>query len=422
MMDNKEFTGYANSFQAIARLGLESISSLMKHLGNPQDDLKFIHIAGTNGKGSISAFLQNILTDSGKVCGKYISPNMISVCERISVDGKDISEAEMNELMETVKTAADKVKSELDTYPTQFEIWTAAAFLYFKKSNCDIVVLETGLGGRKDATNVIAPPEVSVIAHIALDHTEYLGNTLAEIAFEKAGIIKENPDKAGITVSAIQAPEAEEVLEKICRERNNRFVVAKVPTSVSFSADGEVFDYDDLKGLCSHLLGTHQLDNASVAIEVAKALEIPERFIKSGIKKARNIGRFEIISKSPLTVFDGAHNPDGMRTLSESLNRYFPEKTKTVIMATMGDKDFSGSLSELEKVSNIKEIFTLTVRDNPRALSAGSFAEKITESFMPATACSGFSEAIAKASADMIVICGSLYLYKDYYDYKKGTV
>ncbi len=413
----KNFTDYANSFQAIARLGLESIENLMKQLENPERGLKFIHIAGTNGKGSIAAYLQSILTDSGLRCGKYISPNMISVCERISVDGNDISEAEMEALMQVVEAAAEKVHAELDTYPTQFEIWTAAAFLYFKKTSCDIVVLETGLGGRKDATNIIPPPELSVIAHIAADHTEYLGNTLAEIAFEKAGIIKDHGGKEGCTISAIQAPEAATVLEKACRERNNRLIIAKKCRPVSYNAGGEIFDYGELKSLTTHLLGAHQLDNAAVAIEAALALGIDEEHIRSGIEKARNMGRFEIIEKNPLTLFDGAHNPDGMRALSAGLNRYFPEKSKTIIIATMGDKDISGSLKEMKKVKNIKEIFTLTVRNNPRAMPAERLAEVLTANGLTAEPKGSFAE--ISPSGDMMVICGSLYLYKDYWEEKK---
>lgn len=415
-METKNFMGYANSFQAIARLGLESIENLLAHLGNPEHDLKFIHIAGTNGKGSVSAFLQSILTDSGLKCGKYISPNMISVCERISVDGINITEEEMESLMQQVKSAAELTKQELDTYPTQFEIWTAAAFLYFSKTACDIVVLETGLGGRQDATNIIPPPELSVIVHIAADHTEYLGDTLEKIAFEKAGIIKEHSGKTGITISAVQETEAMNILEKVCIERKNRLVTAKKCRSVSYSSDGEVFDYQGIKNLTSHLLGVHQLDNAAVAIEAALALGIEEKHIRSGIEKARNIGRFEIISNSPLTLFDGAHNPDGMRALVAGLNRYFPDKTKSVIMATMGDKDISGSVNELKKLGNIAEIFTLTVQDNPRAIPAQKLAELLNTNGFKAEPRNSFAEILPNIKGEMAVICGSLYLYKDYFE------
>lgn len=412
-MKSKEFNSYANSFQAIARLRLESIENLLSHLGNPEKKLKFIHIAGTNGKGSVSAFLQCILTDAGIKCGKYISPNMISVCERISVDGNEISEAELEKLLETVRKAAAKTEEEINEYPTQFEIWTAAAFLYFSKKECDIVVLETGLGGTRDATNIIPPPVISVIVHIAMDHTEYLGNTLSEIAGEKAGIIKSG---SKCTVSAIQEKEASDVLQSVCRERNVPLITAASPESVSFNENGEYFNYKNIKNLHSAMLGVHQTANAAVAIETALQLGISEEYIRTGIEKARNIGRFEIISKNPLIVFDGAHNPDGMKTLVNALNRYFPEKSKAFIMATMGDKDISGSLEELKNVSKINTVYTVSVKNNPRAMAADKLCETVNKAGLRAVSCTSISQAVSMCSDDMTVICGSLYLYKDYND------
>ena len=187
---SSDFKKFANSFQAVARLKLEGITCLMKHLGNPQDDLKFIHIAGTNGKGSVCNFLQNIFSDAGYRTGRYTSPNLISVCERISVDGELISQVDIDRIMKVVENAAKAVEVEIGDFPTQFEIWTAAAFCYFKEQKCDIVILETGLGGVRDATNVIKPPVAAVITTIDVDHVEYLGNSLTGIAEAKAGIIK----------------------------------------------------------------------------------------------------------------------------------------------------------------------------------------------------------------------------------------
>jgi len=177
-MTNNSFKSYANSFQAIARLRLESIECLLNHLGNPQNDLKFIHIAGTNGKGSVCSFLQCIFQDAGYLTGKYTSPNLISVCERISVDGENIPQNELDDVLAKVEKGVRLVEKDLGEAPTQFEIWTAAAFLYFKARKCDIVILETGLGGTRDATNIIPPPLASVICRLDLDHTEYLGKTI----------------------------------------------------------------------------------------------------------------------------------------------------------------------------------------------------------------------------------------------------
>ena len=417
-MKNQEFSKYANSFQAIAKLGLDNIERLLSYLDNPQNDLKFIHIAGTNGKGSTAAYLQCILTESGKKTGKYISPNMISVCERISVDGKDIPEAKLNRILENVRIASEKCKADSGVTVTQFEIWTAAAFLYFKEQLCDIVVLETGLGGRKDATNIIPPPLVSVITHIAMDHTEYLGDTIEKIALEKAGIIK-NPAKGkGFTVISNQSPEVLDVFKKVALERNNELIITDTPQPVSGDENGEIFNYREIKNIKTMMLGRHQLDNAAVAIDVALYLGIDEEFIKRGIEKARNIGRFEIISTDPLIVFDGAHNPDGMTTLKDSLNRYFPDKTKSFIMATMADKDISSSLDILKNVKNLQEIFTVTVRDNPRAMASEDLAKLIKNAGFKATPSKSISDTLSGITTDMVVICGSLYLYKDYYDEK----
>lgn len=413
-MKQKEFDNYANSFQAIARLRLESIDRLLFHLGNPQKQLKFIHIAGTNGKGSVSAFLQSILTSAGYRTGKYISPNMISVCERISIDNAEISENDLKRFLGKVKNAADIVNGEFNEYPTQFEIWTAAAFLYFLEKECDFVVLETGLGGTRDATNIIPPPAVSVITHIAMDHMAYLGNTLGEIAFEKSGIIKAHASGKGCTVSAIQAPEAYEVLERVCQERSNILITAEKPESISGDENGEYFNYKGIKNLHTNMLGIHQLDNAAVAIETAKYLGISETDIKTGIEKAKNIGRFEIVSKNPLIVFDGAHNPDGMKTLVNALNRYFPKKTKSFIMATMQDKDISGSLEELKNALNQTTVYTVSVSDNPRSMSAEKLCETVSNAGLNAVPCKDITEALSNCKDDMTVICGSLYLYKDF--------
>ena len=419
-MADENFIKFANSFQAVAKLRLKGIERLLYHLDNPQEKLKFIHIAGTNGKGSVAAYLQCILTDAGYKTGKYISPNMISVCERVSVDGENIDEKELEKLLEKVRKAAILSEKELLEYPTQFEIWTAAAFLYFLDKKCDIVVLETGLGGTRDATNIIPPPLASVITHIALDHTQYLGNTLAEIAGEKAGIIKRPETGRGLTITSLQDAEALKVLEKNAKDKNNDFIVAKKATPVSHDENGECFNYKHIENISSSMLGLHQLDNAALAIETVLRLNIPVEFIKSGIKKAKNIGRFEIISKNPLIVFDGAHNPDGMRALSDSLNRYFPEKSKDFLLASMEDKDIKHALCELYSVHNKKDFYTVSVKDNPRSMSSEALCELVKNIGFNAYSSNGIGDALKKSTADMLVICGSLYLYKDFYEHLKN--
>ncbi len=401
------FLKFANSFQAVARLGLNSITALTEILGNPQNDLKFIHIAGTNGKGSVCAFLQNILTCAGYKTGKYTSPNMISVCERINIDGKDISEEDMKRLMETVKLAAEKVKENLGEMPTPFEIWTAAAFCYFKEQKCDYVILETGLGGTRDATNVIPAPEIAVITRIALDHTEYLGSTLSAVAGEKAGIIKSGSKV--ITIN--QADEVTSVLKSVCCEKGCPLVITESAIPRGFDRIYETFSYKNIENITLGLGGFAQIENASLAIETALALKIPEDFIRNGIKIAKHMGRLEIVKENPITLYDGAHNNNGMNALMTSLKRYFPRENPTFVMGVMQDKSY-GEMLDIMKENGYNNLRTVKVLDNPRAESAENLAKVAKEKGFNATAYKKIEDALSDLSG-LTVICGSLYLYKD---------
>ncbi len=408
-----DFKAYANSFQAKSRLGLLSIGALCEKCGNPQDDLRFIHVAGTNGKGSTCAFLSCILTDSGLKTGKFISPNMINVTERISIDGVDISSAELDEILAIVEKAAKDVEIENGAMPTQFEIWTAAAFIYFRKNKCDIVILETGLGGRLDATNIIKAPIVSVITKIDVDHTEYLGDTIEKIAFEKAGIIKEN--SAVITTS--QKDSVIDVLKSVADEKNCSFEIAQRPENSYHEGLCEIFDVYGMKELEIHLAGLHQTENAALAVSVAKYLDVDEIYIRTGLKRARNIGRFEKIADSPITVFDGAHNLNGTMALIDAVERYFPGEKLSLIYGAMADKDIESSLKLLKKHGFTEKttVFTVQVKDNPRAETAENLKEKFISFGFNTTSCSDIQSAynIARKKGDTILICGSLYLYKD---------
>ena len=413
-LDLKQFLKYANSFQAIAKLRLESIDKLTTLLENPQDSLKFIHIAGTNGKGSVCSFLQNILSDAGFVTGKYTSPNMLRVNERITVNGEEISDADLERILKNVELKAEKVKEETGDFPTQFEIWTAAAFCYFKERNCDYVVLETGLGGTRDATNIIKNPVITAITQIAKDHTDYLGDTLVEIAGEKAGIIKPN----GITVTIPQDDEIINVLKAVADKNKNQFIITNDVTVHKFKNCLEEFDYKELKDLKISLLGTHQAQNASLAIECSRILGIKEEHIRNGLLKAKNPGRLDIINNAPLTLFDGAHNKNGMSALSSSLKRCFFDKDICFIMGFMRDKDIDGAISELTKNGFGKgnEIFTVSVKDNPRSATAKELSDILSKHGFSCTSCTNIKQAYEKAKKldKMIVICGSLYLYKDF--------
>ena len=414
----KDFKQYANSFQAKSRLGLRSIGLLCQKCENPQNSLKFIHVAGTNGKGSVCAFLECILTDSGLRCGKFISPNMIDVCERISIGGKNISKEELEVILQRVEKHAKEIEKEEGALPTQFEIWTAAAFLYFKEKNCDIVVLETGLGGRLDATNIIKSPLLSVITKIDIDHTEYLGNTIEKIAAEKAGIIKEN----SCVVSSVQRQCVTQVLSLKAREMKSTFDIAPVCENPRCENGQEIFDLPFLPDLKINLAGIHQTQNAALAVIAAQKLNIDEKYIRSGLLRARNIGRFERICDNPAIIFDGAHNLSGTQSLINTLKRYYPRKKMSVIYASMADKDIDASLRLFKENGFCEnaEFFAVTVKDNPRAQEAAVLAQKLRFFGFNAQACDNMPEAYKKATAanDITVICGSLYLYKDLMEIK----
>ena len=409
-----DFKKYANSFQTKSRLGLLSIGSLCEKCHNPQNNLKFIHVAGTNGKGSTCAFLQCILTDSGLKCGKFISPNMIDVCERISIDGVNISKKELDDILDYVEKAAKEVEKECGAMPTQFEIWTAAAFIYFDKKKCDIVVLETGLGGRLDATNIISSPLCSVITRIDVDHTEYLGDTIEKIAAEKAGIIKEN--SAVITVP--QSESVIDILRKKALEKNSLFIINSECHNNRKEGMSEIFDFETLESLKINLAGLHQTENAALAVKTAQYLKIDEKYIRSGLLRARNIGRFEKLSDNPIVIFDGAHNLSGTASLINSIERYFSKERLSVIYASMADKDIDSSLMLFKEHGFCEkaQFLTVTVRDNPRAQNAGVLEKELTAFGFCAQSCESIADAYEKAikKGDTTIICGSLYLYKDF--------
>lgn len=406
----KNFKEYANSFQSKSILGLESIGALLEKLNNPHKGMRYIHVAGTNGKGSVCAFLQNILTFSGLKTGKFISPNMIEVYERISIDGENISPGDMNSLLETVQNACAEVEKEKGVLPTQFEIWTAAAFLYFKEKRCDIVILETGLGGRLDATNIIDSNVCSIITRIDMDHTEYLGDTIEKVAFEKAGIIKK-----GCPVITLSSQNALSVITDRANSLNSRVFLTQNASNIENKSLTEIFDYKKYKALEINLAGIHQVENATLAIEAADFLNIDEEYIRRGLKKARNIGRFEKISENPLIIFDGAHNYCGIKSLIESVKRYFPDEKMSIIFSAMKDKEIDSSIKAIKEADFVNEVYTVAVKDNPRGATAEELKEKFEHYGFTAFDCESIKEAIKKAASkeNATLICGSLYLYKD---------
>lgn len=406
-----DFHSYANSFQAVTVPGLARISVLLDELSHPERSLRFIHIAGTNGKGSVAANIASVLKEAGFRVGKYISPNLLRVNERISVSGTDISDEALATLLDRISPLSDKVAERTGLPPTQFEIWTAVAFCYFAEQGCDYVVLEVGLGGELDATNIIPKNEIAVITRLGLDHMQYLGNTLSDIARAKCGILK-SESGTHLLVTPRQEAEAMSVLQDACAEKGISLCLAE-PISEGHEGYYERFSVGGYHNLLTGIPGYHQIENAALAVLVADALGIPEPAVRRGIAKAKNPARFEILRQDPIVLYDGGHNENGIRALTASLSRYFPKEKKNVIFACMADKDIEVSLSLLAE--NTEAFFFTEVKDNPRALSAKDLAKKAASLGISGTAYPEVAEAYKAAvnTGRLTVICGSLYLYKD---------
>ncbi len=397
------------------KLGLWKMRRLMELLGNPQDTLRFVHIAGTNGKGSTAAFLSEILISAGYCTGLYTSPFLYEFNERMRINGTMIADDALCKVVERVKLAADVMEMYEEEYPTEFELITAAAFCYFAERKCDIVVLETGLGGRFDATNIIRTPEVSVITPIGLDHTQFLGNTIGEVAFEKSGIIKDN----GYCVCCgLQQPEAFSVIERTAKEKNCVLITwdeGKISDS-RVSEKGNQFTYRGVD-YRTQLRGEYQIHNALTAITSAQILQqngwnIEQSEIVQGIAKAQWSGRMDTLSEKPFIIADGSHNPDGMRAFVRSAERIAGDKKIVCIVAMMKDKDCKSCLRELSKIT--KSII-LTTLPFPRAAGAESMAELAQEFFDEINTTKNCEEAlnlaVQKAGKNgCVYVLGSLYL------------
>lgn len=394
-------------------LGLERIGKLLDLLGSPEKKLKFVHVAGTNGKGSTVAFLSSILIEAGYRVGMYTSPGLHRFNDRIRVNNQDIEDDRLAEITGIVKEKIDLMISEKLESPTEFEIVTAIAFLYYLEKNCDIVVLEVGLGGRLDSTNIIPAPLVSIITTIDYDHMDILGNTLAEIAREKAGILKQGTE----LVLYPQQSEADSVIMKTADE-----LEIKVHR-VSFE-DIELLDHNEYKQsfrkegevYTISILGEHQVKNAATAMEAVKVLSkkgfiIRDTPLKNGLNNARWPGRFEILSHKPLYVADGAHNLQGVEVLALNLRNYFAGKRVIFIMGVLRDKKYE---EMVKKVLPLSDFFIAVTPDNLRALKAEELMDVIVKNGGECIVADSVSGAIKLAldkADDDHVICsfGSLY-------------
>lgn len=414
-MDYQQALDYIRSLESFgSKPGLERIRALAEKLGNPQEQLKFIHIAGTNGKGSTAAFLSSVLTCAGYRTGLFTSPFITEVQEMFRLNDRNITNTELAEYTTRVKTAIGEMLQEGMEHPTQFEALTALAFLYYYEKRCDLVVLEAGMGGRLDATNLISKAEVSVITRIAMDHMAFLGDTLPAITLEKAGIIRDQ----GKVVTYPQEASALETLKEVCKERNASLVQADTDelTDVILKKGLLAFSHSRFGRLETSIVGVHQVNNAAVALKVIEVLiqsgySILPGHVHQGFLKASWPGRFELIRTEPDFYVDGGHNPDGICSFIDTFSRVYPGRKAIIIFGVMKDKDYETMVKEL---SVIADRFIAVTPDTPRALAADNLS-KVMSKYCQHVECSDtIKKAVDKAinmasTEDIIASLGSLY-------------
>ncbi len=399
------------------RPGTDRLLKLLDMLGNPQNDLRCVHVAGTNGKGTTCALIAEALLESGYKTGLYTSPYIVDFRERIRINGEYIPHCKLDEITGTVRRNIGLLE-EKGIVITEFEAITAAAFLYFSRENCDTVVLETGLGGRFDATNVIKAPVCSVITSVSLDHTKVLGDTVEKIAFEKAGIIK--PGCPVVTVSSLP-DDALSVIRGTADKNRAPLILADTSEIVTRKSDisGSDITY---KGLDYHIpfAGERQTENASEAVEALAVAKnsgfnrITHDSVYRGFAKTKNPARCEVIGNDPLVIFDGCHNPGAAASFAEIIDSHLKGKDIYAVMGMMADKDAKTVTGIL--CPRFKKVFTCEV-NNPRSLTARELKEIIGDKAIPCpSALSAYEAAIAAAGTDgAVIVCGSLYLCSELY-------
>ena len=411
-MNFNESVEYIHSLLAFGiKPGLERISMLLDLLDNPQDKIKTVHIAGTNGKGSTSTMISNMLIAEGYKTGLFTSPYVIDFCERIQINGKNVNKDIFAECVTEVREKIEELNKK-DIIITEFEAITASAFLCFVKTGCEYVILEVGLGGRFDATNVIKKPEAVVITSISLDHIAILGDTISKIAFEKCGIIKEN---VPVITSSNQQDDALEVIAETSDNKNCQLTITnpKETEILDDSIFGTVFAYSN-NVYKTKLTGNHQIENTVNAIECAKILGISENAISQGIENTRMIARMEVIGENPLIIRDGGHNEGCAKALHDFLTKYKVENINMLI-GLMADKDCEGYVSKIAPLC--KSVVTVTP-SNPRALDCESLKE-IAEKYCDNVKSinnpqDGYKYILSNTKKDETnLVCGSFYMMSD---------
>lgn len=414
-MNYEEAMEYLNeSYKFSKKSGLDRMIFLMDFLGNPQDKLKFIHVTGTNGKGSTCSYISNILKNCGLKVGIFTSPYIHRFSERIKINNLEISNEEISNYISEIE---QKTK-ELNDIPTYFEILTAMAFLHFSRNNCDIVVLEVGIGGLLDSTNIIKDSEVSVITNIGLDHKEILGDTIEEITKQKAGIIKQN----GNVVLYPCDNYISSIINEVCLQKNANLykVNLKNLENVRSSIYGQEFNYKDINNIKIGLLGDYQIYNALVAIEtinvlIKKGYKITLENIKNGLINTRWPARFEILNKSPVFILDGAHNVQGVKSLVYNLKRYFNNKTVIFIVGALKNKDYKNFIDITKEIASI--YLTITPKSY-KAIDSKTLEQVIKNKGLNSKSFYNINDAIIYALnicnyENIICAFGSLYLAGD---------
>ena len=410
-MTKEEAIGYIESYGwSTTRLGLERTTELLHRVGDPQKKLKFIHVAGSNGKGSTCAMLDRIFRHAGYSVGMYISPYIQEFCERIQLNGEYIDGDSLARITEYVMGEAEK----MEDHPSQFELVTAIGMIYFCEKKADLVVLEVGMGGALDSTNVIDAPEVAVITNIGLEHTEYLGNTIEEIAATKAGIIK-----TGCTAVCYDGdPSVTEVVKAVCKEKNVPLKCVDFSRLKLISSDlsGQRFIWDGTEYYLA-LLGNHQLHNAATVLNVVDAMrergwKVPGQAVIDGLKDVRWPARLEILGRDPLFILDGGHNPQCAQALADSLDSLLKGEKVVFLLGVLADKDYPTMMKMMFPYA--KEFVCLTPVSN-RALPAHKLAKFFKDHGFDAKYCrtypNGIKKAIKDAGKDGIVVAfGSLYM------------
>ena len=396
------------------RPGLNGMDALLHFLGNPHRALKYVHVAGTNGKGSTSTAISNVLTEAGYRVGLYTSPYVTDFLERVQFCGEPIEKSVFAHNVEKVKNAVEELEKQ-DIIITEFEALTASAFLCYKELQCEIVVLEVGLGGRLDATNVISTPLVNVITSLSIDHSAILGDTIEEIAFEKCGTIKEN---GNIICSYGQPDDAIKVIKKTVEEKNNTLTIPCESDIEILKSDifGTDFIYKN-EAYFVKMAGEHQVKNMTCVIEACdilkKSFNITDGNIKSGISKTILPARVEIISEKPLVILDGGHNEDGAKAFYNAVLPELENKSRVIVIAgMMGDKSVEKSLKPLMKKADV--FFAVTPK-NPRAMKCLELAEVANKYSKEVIATENVKDAVKVANLMLdenavLLVVGSLYL------------